>query len=583
MDDRSHTRSIKPALVAVDTNPDALAKIERALIRRYGQDYRIVCRASTEAAQAELWRMREAGEPVAIVLADRWSNECEGKHLLAQAGDLHPHAKRGLLIDWGAWGHRPTAEAIFGCMARHEMDYYVMKPQGEPDEQFHRTLGEFLQEWSRASSAAGPSPIASEIVVIGERWSAKAHEMRDLLARNGVPHRFHSSRSRQGRELLSRHGVDGGDQPVAILQNGTVLMQPDKAELAEAFGVDTELRGSNEFDVVVVGGGPGGLTAAVYASSEGLRTLVIERESIGGQAGSSSLIRNYLGFQRGVGGAELAQRAYQQAWVFETDFLLMREATQLHPGGDRITLAVPDIGEVHARAVVLATGVEYRQLAIPELDRLTGVGVYYGASIAEAQGIAGEPVFVVGGGNSAGQAVMHLSRYAEAVTLLVRRATLEETMSSYLRRELEAADNVELRCETEVVGAAGVKRLEQLELRDHRSGQVERVPAAGLFLLIGGHPRTDWLPEDIQRDPGGYLLTGLDLIRDGQVVDCWPLQRNPRMLETSMPGVFAIGDVRHGSIQRVAAAVGDGSLVVNQIHRLFDSPDRREQRREALA
>jgi thioredoxin reductase (NADPH) len=569
------TDTATPTLMAVDSDPDALAQVKRALTRRYSHDYRIVCRSSSDDALAELRRIRDAGEPVAIVLADRWVNECEGKHLLGQAGDLHPHAKRGLLIEWGAWADRPTAEAIFGCMARHEMDYYVMKPRGEPDEQFHRTIGEFLQEWSRATSPTGLPPATTEIVIVGERWSAKAHEMRDLLARNGVPHRFHSSSSPEGRALLDAHGRDGGDPPVAILHNGTVLEAPDRIELAEAFGVATELRGSNEFDVVVVGAGPGGLTSAVYASSEGLRTLVIEREALGGQAGSSSLIRNYLGFQRGVGGAELAQRAYQQAWVFETDFLLMRNASELSRDGDRLTVHVDEIGDVHARAVVLATGVSYRRLAIPELERLTGYGVYYGASISGAQRIEGGHVYVVGGGNSAGQAVMHLSRYADRVTLVVRRPSLEETMSSYLRRELAAADNVELRCGTEVVGGSGRKQLEYLHLRNRASGEIERVDAAGLFLLIGGHPHTDWLPEDVQRDPGGYVLTGLDLIRDGQVVDCWPLRRNPRMLETSMPGVFAIGDVRHGSIQRVASAVGDGSLVVNQIHRLFDAPDRR--------
>jgi thioredoxin reductase (NADPH) len=566
--------------VAVDGNAEALGRIERALSRRYGRDYEVVCVPSASAGVEALQRKREAGEQVAIVLADL---ECQGKgtELLAQAGELHPLAKRGLLIDWGDWGNRTTAEAIFGCMARHEMDYYVMKPVREPDEQFHRTLAEFLQEWSKATSSAG-----SEILVIGERWTPHAHTMRDLLARNGVPYKFYSSHSEEGRALLALHGIDRPKGPVAITWNGTVLEAPNRQQVAEAIGVPTRLRRDDEagrsFDVIVVGGGPGGLTAAVYASSEGLRTLVIERESIGGQAGASSLIRNYLGFQRGVHGAELAQRAYQQAWVFQTEFLLMRDAKRLDRNGDRLVLDVQDIGEVSARAVVLATGVAYRRLEVPELERLIGAGVYYGASISETQGILGEDVYVVGGGNSAGQAVMHLARFARRVTLVARRATLDETMSSYLRNELEVTQNIKVSCGTEVIGGGGRRRLEYLTLRDRATGDVERVEAAGLFLLIGGQPRTGWLPKDIEHDRGGYLLTGLDLVRDGKLVECWPLDyRSPRMLETSMPGVFAIGDIRHGSIQRVAAAVGDGSMVVNQIHRLLESTDRLEARRTA--
>jgi thioredoxin reductase (NADPH) len=572
---------VQPALVAVDGNAEALTRIERALSRRYGRDYEVLCVRSAATAREALERKRDAGEQVAVVLADL---ECQGQgtDLLAQVGEMHPLAKRGLLIDWGEWGDRTTAEAIFDCMARREMDYYVMKPVREPDEQFHRTMAEFLQEWSKATSTAG-----SEILVIGERWTPHAHTMRDLLARNGVPYKFYSSHSEEGRDLLTRYEIERAKLPVAITWDGTVLEAPTRQEVAEAVGVHTRLRRDDEagrsFDVIVVGGGPGGLTAAVYASSEGLRTLVIERESIGGQAGASSMIRNYLGFQRGVYGAELAQRAYQQAWVFQTEFLLMREATDLRADGERLVVDVKEIGEVNARAVVLATGVSYRRLEAPELERLIGAGVYYGASISETQGILGEDVYVVGGGNSAGQAVVHLARFARRVILVARRATLEETMSSYLRRELDATQNIEVKCGTEVIGGGGGRRLEFLTLRDRATGEVERVEAAGLFLMIGGQPRTEWLPEDIEHDRGGYLLTGLDLVRDGRVVECWPLKgvRSPRMLETSMPGVFAIGDIRHGSIQRVAAAVGDGSIVVNQIHRLLESPDRLEARRAA--
>jgi thioredoxin reductase (NADPH) len=389
--------------------------------------------------------------------------------------------------------------------------------------------------------------------------------LRELLTRNGIPHVFRASDSAEGRRILRDCGVADSDLPVAMMHDGRTLVDPTSTDLVAAFGVDTEIDSDRAFDVIVVGAGPAGLTAAVYASSEGLSTLVVERHAIGGQAGSSSLIRNYLGFSRGVSGAELAQRAYQQAWVFGTRFLLMREAAQLRAEGDGFAIDV-GVGEVTAGAVVLATGVSYRRIGIPSLENLTGSGVFYGTTTSEASWLEGEHVYVVGGGNSAGQAVMHLSRYAEQVTLLVRRAALRETMSQYLCAELDAADNVDVQLSTEVADGGGNGRLEWLDLRDAATGEVQRVEAAGLFLMIGAVPHTGWLPENVERDRGGYLLTGPDLVRDGQIVDCWPLARSPRILETSLPGVFAAGDVRHGSISRVASAVGDASVVVSQIH-----------------
>ncbi len=570
MEDASN--SAGPVVLAVDDDAAALARIERELTQRYGWDYDVVCELSPRAAAAALRTMQDEGARVAIVLAAQWMSEAEGTELLAEVGRLHPHAKRGLLIDWGAWGHQPTAEAIFRGMAQRHMDYYLMKPLQAGDEQFHRTVVEFLHEWSRAQS-----PAANEITLVARRWSVRGHELRSLLARNGVPHAFLSSDSDAGRRALRELGAEVADAPVAIMHDGRVLVDPTRSELAAAFGVDTELHGERHFDLAVVGAGPAGLTAAVYASSEGLRTLVVEREAIGGQAGSSSLIRNYLGFSRGVSGAELAQRAYQQAWVFGTSFLLMREVTELRPADGGLALGVEGIGEVTADAVLLATGVSYRRIGIPSLEELVGAGVFYGASIAEARHLAGDHVYVVGGGNSAGQAVMHLSHYTKEVTLLARRNTLAETMSQYLREELDATANVQVRLGAEVVGGGGRRRLERLVLRDSPSGDEHEVDAAGLFLLIGGDPHTAWLPNDIERDRGGYLLTGLDLVRGGRVVECWPLERSPQVMETSMPGVFAAGDVRHSSINRVASAVGDGSVVVSQVNRLIGrrrSPDR---------
>jgi len=454
--------------------------------------------------------------------------------------------------------------------------YYVMRPRRPPDEQFHRTVTEFLQEWARTRSR----PSAGEVVLVAHRPSRRGYELRELLTRNGIPHAFRTSDSAEGRRILRDCGVAGSDLPVALMHDGRTLVDPSSTDLVAAFGVETEIGSDRTFDVIVVGAGPAGLTAAVYASSEGLSTLVVEREAIGGQAGSSALIRNYLGFSRGVSGAELAQRAYQQAWVFGTKFLLMREVAELRADDDHFAIDVGGVGQVTAGAVVLAMGVSYRRIGIPSLEDLIGSGVFYGTATSEAAWLEGEHIYVVGGGNSAGQAVMHLSRYAGRVTLLVRGAALDDTMSRYLVGELEATENVDIRIRTEVANGGGDGRLEWLDLRDNASGEVRRVEAAGLFLMIGAVPHTDWLPENVERDRGGYLLTGLDLVRDGKVVDCWPLARSPRLLETSLPGLFAAGDVRHGSISRVASAVGDGSVVISQIHQARTRPQHGAKRRE---
>jgi thioredoxin reductase (NADPH) len=341
--------------------------------------------------------------------------------------------------------------------------------------------------------------------------------------------------------------------------------------VAEAFGVETGIGSQRDFDAIVIGAGPSGLTAAVYASSEGRSTLVIDRAGVGGQAGTSSLIRNYLGFSRGISGGELAQRAYQQAWVFGVRFAFMREARKLMRRGDRWVVTLDEGDEATARAVVLATGVSYRRLGIPALERLVGSGVFYGASVSEARTQVGGQVVVVGGGNSAGQAALHLSRYAESVTVVVRGHTLSETMSQYLEQQLAAARNVSIRLDTEVVDGGGQARLEHVELRGRSSGETQRLAATGLFVLIGAVPLTDWLPAEIERDAAGYLLTGLDLIRDGSVAGSWPLDRAPLSMETSAPGAFAIGDVRHGSTKRVASSAGEGSVVVAELHRLLES------------
>jgi thioredoxin reductase (NADPH) len=552
----------RPVLFVVDDEPDWLDRIGQQLRRRYSSDYRILCERSAAKALQTLEALRAAGEDVAVALADQWMPEVTGAELLARVRELHPHAKRALLITWGAWGDRPTADAVLRAMALGHIDYYVLKPWQSPDELFHRTVAEFLHEWTRTQTSR-----PREIAVVAERWSPRAHELRSLLARNGVPHAFHPSESEEGRRLLAEAGRERADVPVVVLLDGRMLVDPSNAELAGGYGVTTELDEQRDFDVVVVGAGPAGLAAAVYASSEGLQTLAVERESIGGQAGSSSLIRNYLGFSRGVSGAELAQRAYQQAWVFGTSFLLMREVVGLRTEGERHLVTISDGSEATARAVVLAMGVSYRRLGIPALEALNGTGVFYGASISEVQALAGQQTYIVGGGNSAGQAAIHLSRYAKQVSMLVRGSSLADSMSQYLVDGIAAPGNIEVRLNTQVIDGGGRGRLERLTLRDTVTGATSEVEAAALFILIGARPHTDWLPEVVERDKWGFLLTGLDLAREkgGR------LERPAAMYETSVPGVFAVGDVRHRSVKRVASGVGEGSVAIQQVHEYLKS------------
>jgi thioredoxin reductase (NADPH) len=395
--------------------------------------------------------------------------------------------------------------------------------------------------------------------VIGDDRSARVHELRDVLARSSVPFDFHPSDSPEGRTALRRLEVGETARPVLSLDTGVLLVDPTNAEIAEALGLDVR-PGRQVYDVVIVGGGPAGLAAAVYGASEGLDTALLEREAFGGQAGTSSSLRNYLGFPSGISGAELAQRAYEQAWVFGTHLVYGNPATSLAKDRDFLVVGLGDGSEAQARAVVIASGVSYRRLQVPELEGLVGSGVFYGAGTIETQAVAGKRAFVVGGGNSAGQAALHMSKYADQVTILIRSQTLAASMSDYLIRQIEAAPNVDVRYHCEVAGGDGSGHLEKLLLRNRDSGEIELVPAGGLFVLIGAQPFTDWLPESIKRDQWGFILTGPDTGQD------WPLPRAPFLLETTTPGVFAAGDVRHGSMKRVAAAVGDGSTAIRLVH-----------------
>jgi thioredoxin reductase (NADPH) len=559
----------RATILAVVEGRADLARMREVLWRRYAADYELSCTSSLARAERELTEKHDADEQVAVVLVEQSRPETDRRAFLRMVGDLHPFAKRVLLIDWGAWRDRSTAAAVRAAMLEAKIDYYAAKPRSSQDEDFHRLLSELLQEWSRTQS-----PTASEATLIGQEGSPRVHELRSLLAGSGVPYQFEERGSAEAQRLLAhesqKHPATSG--PVLLVRDGQVLADPSNAELARAFGVETELGSDRDFDVIVLGAGPAGLTAAVYASSEGLSTLVIDRAGIGGQAGTSSLIRNYLGFSRGIAGGELAQRAYQQAWVFGARFALMREARALRRGDDGWVVELDGDDEATARTVVIATGISYRRLGVPALERLVGSGVFYGASVSEARTLTGGHAFVVGGGNSAGQAAMHLSRYAASVTVVVRGQTLASSMSDYLQQALAATDNISVRTDTEVVDGDGADRLEHVTLRLRSSGETELLAASGLFIMIGAQPLTDWLPKEIERDDGGYLLTGLDLVRGRSVVGGWPLARAPLTLETSAPGVFAIGDVRHGSTKRVASGAGEGSVVVAELHRLLQPP-----------
>jgi len=549
---------VNPIILVADQDPGARERIAAELLRRFGPDYEIVVLANGQAALETLEHAQADGREVAVALCGVALPDASGTEVLAQVQRWHPTARRGLLIDWGDWAQPDIAREVLRAMSKGCIDYYVLRPWRSPDELFIRTVAEFVHEWSRTDTEGG-----SPITLIGDRGSPRTSQVRSILTRNGVPHVFRYADDPAAGPLLAAIGPECA-RPVLVGLDGVARERPTDLQVAEACGLPTRLE-TAEVDLVIVGAGPAGLAAAVYAGSEGLSTLVIERETIGGQAGSSSLIRNYLGFARGVSGAELTMRAYQQAWVFGVRFLMMREVIELRPEAARLVVALSNDQEVRARAVIIATGVSYRRLDAPGLDAHEGAGVFYGASIAEAQALRGESVVVVGGGNSAGQAAMHLARYARKVTMLIRGQTLASSMSRYLIDEIDAAANIEVVFGTEIAAAEGSGRLEALTLRDRATQRTYTVPAAGLFVLVGAHPHTDWLPETVARDPWGYVVTGAELEAETQE-PAWPLARAPQPFETRLPGVFAVGDVRQRAVKRVASAVGEGSVVVTQVH-----------------
>jgi thioredoxin reductase (NADPH) len=546
-----------PLLVAVDDAPALLRDVERELRNRYESDYRVCCLSSPREALSTLEELAAAGEQVALVLAGERLSGAPGTDLLSEVRSLFPHAQRVLLIGYGGYGDPETGDAIFEAISRGRMDHFALRPAAPPDEQFHQAVSTSLLRWAEAQRRAPHT-----IDVVGETWSGRSYELREVLERCAMPHRFVLAGSDEGRALLAGSGARRF--PLMVMPDGKILEDPSDVDIARASGTAVA-PDRDRYELVIVGGGPAGLSAAVYGASEGLRTLMIDSGGLGGQATSSSSIRNYLGFPRGISGGELARRAYQQAWVFGARFAFMQRATQLARERDGIVVELNTGGVVVADAVVLATGVSYRRLGVESLEALRGAGVFYGAAATEAPLVAGQDVYVVGGANSAGQAVLHLARYAERVTLVVRAASLAAGMSHYLVRQIEATPNVRVRAATEVVDGGGDGWLDHLVLRCRVDGGEETVPARALFLMIGARPHTEWLPATVEQDPDGFVMTGADLSVDA----LRSFGRPPMALETSVPGVLAAGDVRHGSVKRVASAVGEGSIAIQLVHRLL--------------
>lgn len=550
----------RPVILAVDEDEESLHDIERELSDRYERSYRIVCLCSAPEARAELAQLADASEEVALILTSESLGGAPGSEFLGGVRKRHPQAQRGLLIDYATWGDGPTGEAIFAAMALRQIDYYLIRPTRAPDEMFHQAISTFLLEWAHARRLSSHT-----VHIVGESWTGRAHELREVLGRCALPHAFCLADSPEGRTLVAEAG-DGKQLPLVIFPNGEVLADPSNTELTIAAGGPVNPGGS-DFDLVIVGAGPAGLSAAVYGASEGFRTLVIDSGGIGGQATLSSLIRNYLGFPRGISGRRLAEEAYEQAWVFGAHFAFMQQATGLKREGERIVVGLSDFPDVSARAVILATGAAYRRLEVEDIESLAlnGAGVFYGGPATEAPAMADRDVFVVGGANSAGQAALHLAEYARGVTVVVRAPSLAAGMSHYLVQQLKASPNITVRLETEIVGGGGDGWLERLDLHARGDGEVETVRAHALFLMIGARPNTDWLPAEILCDNRGFIRTGVELAD----TPAWPIERTPLSFETSMPGVLAVGDVRDGSMNRVASAVGEGSIAVRLVHDLF--------------
>jgi thioredoxin reductase (NADPH) len=549
-----------PILLTVDDDPEVSRSLARDLRQQYGADYRIRRAESGQAALDALRELKLRDEKVGLLLADHRMPEMTGVEFLEQARELYPKARRVLLTAYA------DTDAAIGAINRADVDYYMLKPWDPPHERLYPVLDDLLEDWKQHDRLSSDDRIR----VVGHRWSAPSHAVKDFLTRNQVPFRWlELERDPEAARLLTADGSVRDDLPLVITDEGQTLQAPTIAELAAALGLSTT-PSLPFYDLIVIGAGPAGLGAAVYGASEGLRTVLVEREAVGGQAGQSSRIENYLGFPSGIAGGDLARRATTQARRFGAEMLLTSEVSSLEVCGSARVVRLADGGELSAHAVLLTTGVSYRRLAAPGVEDLTGSGVYYGAATTEAQSCREDDIYIVGGANSAGQAAVFFARTARTVTLLVRGPDLERSMSHYLIEQIAGLPNVHVRTDSEVVGASGAGHLERIRIADRRTGVEEEVETSWLFVFIGAAPGTDWLGKAVVRDGKGFVLTGPDLVVDGELPAGWPLERQPYYLETSVPGVFAAGDVRGQSVKRVASAVGEGAMAVTLVHRYLE-------------
>ncbi len=547
------------AILTVDDDPSVSRAIARDLRRRYGEHYRIIRASSAADALEALRDIKLRGGRVAVILADYRMPQMNGIEFLEQAMDLFPRARRALLTAYA------DTDAAIQAINVVDVDHYLLKPWDPPEEKLYPVIDALLDAWQATHDRE-----VADIRVVGHRWSEGSYEIRDFLARNLVPYQWFSADDPEGRRLLDAAGVGPESVPLVVTADGRALTKPTTLEVAEAAGLSTSPN-RDFYDLVIVGGGPAGLGAAVYGASEGLKTLLVERQAVGGQAGQSSRIENYLGFPDGVSGAQLTDRARRQAGKFEAEVLNTREVTGLRADGSARTLTFADGGEVSAHSIVLATGVSYRPLAAEGIAQLTGSGVYYGSAATEGPSCAGSDVYIVGGANSAGQAALFFSKYARTVTLLVRGDSLEASMSYYLIQQLAQVPNIKVRTRCEVVAAEGNGHLQAITICDNKEGNRASVECGYLFIFIGAEPRTDWLGDAVARDGKGFVYTGPDLLANGNRPAGWDRDRDPFYLECSVPGIFAAGDVRANSVKRVASAVGEGAMAVTLVHRYLEA------------
>ena len=547
----------KPILLSVDDDSDVLRAIERDLRSQYGAEYRVIGSDSPAGALDLLKQLKVRNDSVALLLADQRMPHMDGVEFLQEAMSIFPGAKRALLTAYA------DTNAAISAINQASINYFFLKPWDPPTQHLYPQLDDLLDDWQ-----ASFRPTFQGIRVLGTRWSPRSYQLRDFLARNHVPYQWIdvelSVNDPETRRLLEALGPEAADLPVVLFPDGTKLLEGVPADVAQKVGLRTRAQ-TSFYDLAIVGGGPAGLAAAVYGASEGLHTVMIEREAPGGQAGMSSRIENYLGFPTGLSGADLARRAVVQAQRFGVE-ILSQEAVGARTEGPYRILKLADGNEISCHALMIATGVQWRRLEAPGIDRLQGAGVYYGGGATEALSCKGEIVYIVGGANSAGQAAMNFARFAERVVILVRGESLSSTMSKYLIDQIQEVPNIQLWTHASVAEVHGETHLEEISVRCSDTDKTEPVPANAMFIFIGALPRTDWLAGFVERDERGFLLTGPDLLHDGQLPKGWTLERDPFLLETNVPGIFAVGDVRHGSIKRVASGVGEGSVAVQFIH-----------------